>query len=476
MNTILLRALKGEYTHSFIGKLDELGCKIVFTYHIPYTYMSYKKYLPDNCVLADYYDMVRGVLDENLQERKIYPSSEILDQMQKCLGTLFPMMERINYYRKRNSRIYEAYFQYIIYWLTIIQEHKVEAVFFSAIPHEGITFVLYNLAKILNIKVIIFERTIFHDRSLMLKGIYDYPEFPEDFNEAKEFDNRFIDGYYDYQLKTRLLEEKRKSKSLSRFFKSIIHRHKDYVFDSPYGLSDKKPSAITDNFNRFVESYRSEYYKKQYNRHLYKGPLSKKSVFYPLHFEPEKSTIPAGGRFWNQITVLNMLLDSLPEGWVIYVKEHPRQFSRSILKNALGRDRQFYEKLAIDDRIMTLDIHRDSADIIQQVGCVVTVTGTIGWEAILKSVPVMIFGYPWYYGCTQMKFINDYPEIREYLESLDKGEIKIDLEAVKKYSTWLQEVATYKGSNYRHFYTEMTDEENEIATAESIIQAYQDLY
>ena len=51
-------------------------------------------------------------------------------------------------------------------------------------------------------------------------------------------------------------------------------------------------------------------------------PGERPYVFYPLHFEPEATTLVHGSYFEDQLTVVKNLARSLPAGWELVVKEH----------------------------------------------------------------------------------------------------------------------------------------------------------
>ena len=63
--------------------------------------------------------------------------------------------------------------------------------------------------------------------------------------------------------------------------------------------------------------------------------LSKKYVYFPLHFEPERTTNPDGKEFQDQFIALTKLRQIIPEDIDIVVKEHPTQL-RSYLKRVFG--------------------------------------------------------------------------------------------------------------------------------------------
>ena len=120
--------------------------------------------------------------------------------------------------------------------------------------------------------------------------------------------------------------------------------------------------------------------KKYYN----KADLSKKFVYYPLHLQPEASTIVCAQKYEKQLFFLDNLAKSVPADTLIYAKEH---------YSFLGsRDNGFYEELKKYPNIVLIDPWEDSFALIKNCQCVATLTGTAGQEAMLLRRPVIMGG------------------------------------------------------------------------------------
>lgn len=123
--------------------------------------------------------------------------------------------------------------------------------------------------------------------------------------------------------------------------------------------------------------------------------LAKKFIYFPLSYQPELTTCPLGGTFCDQLSAVRALAAVLPEGWLVYVKEHPAQFLGHSY-GYLGRTDLFYQQLnAIHNVCMvSSDIH--SQVLIDCSQLVATIAGSAGYESLSRSKCVIIFGEIWY--------------------------------------------------------------------------------
>jgi len=123
-----------------------------------------------------------------------------------------------------------------------------------------------------------------------------------------------------------------------------------------------------------------------------------KYVYFPLHYQPERTVNPDGGVFFDYMFTLRILSESLPEGWKLYVKEHTSQFSY-MLSGERGRTVQDYDEILKLHNTILIPSNADSRELIASSQAVATITGTAGWEAVILGKPILYFGYPWYQDC-----------------------------------------------------------------------------
>ncbi len=116
-----------------------------------------------------------------------------------------------------------------------------------------------------------------------------------------------------------------------------------------------------------------------------------KYVYYPFHVPLDVQLTARCPEFFDQETLVGKIADSLPEGFRLYIKEHPAAIgghSLSKLKKALARH----------GNIKLIHPGHNSYDIIKHAACIITVNSKVGVEAIMQGKPVVVLGKTFYRG------------------------------------------------------------------------------
>ena len=114
-------------------------------------------------------------------------------------------------------------------------------------------------------------------------------------------------------------------------------------------------------------------------------------VFVALHVQPERTSIPQGGVFGHQLLMVEMLSRALPEGWRLYVKEHPVQ----LYTRAAGRQfrtPQFYREVQKIPKVELVSASTSSRAMIRHAKAVASATSNACWEAIFQGKPALVCG------------------------------------------------------------------------------------
>lgn len=271
-------------------------------------------------------------------------------------------------YGRENLHDYVDYFNLLFqYFLNLLISKNIEVILFSNLPHEGPDFILYKLAKKLDIKTIIFHQSLFPKKFFYVYNL-------EDFGEFQEVQNLFPAQPY------KINKEFKKNLFYMNNIKPFV-----YSFLESLCRSFKKKNL------RALERY---FKIKKYNQNLKdiitdKFDLNSKFVYFPLHLQPELTTATLGGIFQDQALALEKLSELLPQDWYIFVKENPKQIE-------CQRGELFFKRLKNIKNLKMVPLSTNTYDLIANCQFAATITGTAGWESISGGKKVLVFGIPWY--------------------------------------------------------------------------------
>ena len=179
------------------------------------------------------------------------------------------------------------------------------------------------------------------------------------------------------------------------------------------------------NFTRYLYRY---YISKTYaNDHAYVSPLKKLNFeinnrikrfshkylkysklpedienwyYFPLHIQPEYTTLIAGTNAKDQIGTIISLSNSLSLGEGIIVKEHPGMLGR--------RSKRYYKNLMEISNVRLVKPSISTFELMRKTKGLITINGTAGMEAALLGKPVITIGnvlYNNYYNILKLKDI-----------------------------------------------------------------------
>jgi hypothetical protein len=111
-------------------------------------------------------------------------------------------------------------------------------------------------------------------------------------------------------------------------------------------------------------------------------------AYYPLHVDPEASTIVSAPMYTNQLAVVEALVKGLPLSMSLLVKEHVPMLGE--------RPSPFYARLKSMPGVKLVSPFENSVSLIKRSAFTCVINGTAGWEAILLGKPVIVIGQPHY--------------------------------------------------------------------------------
>lgn len=195
-------------------------------------------------------------------------------------------------------------------------------------------------------------------------------------------------------------------------FKYIRNRFDTYKNDKYFYMYYQSYRKIFNNEKFFLRYHIS----KKYYR---KADYSQKYIFYPLHYQPESSTLVRAKKYEKQLFYIDSWAKSLPADTLLYVKEH-----YVVLGN---RRLSFYKELEKYPNVVLISPWESSRKLILHSQAVTTLTGTAGFEAMLLQKPVIISGNVFYQDAPGVIKVDDiygkYLNIMEQWKKPDRCEI-----------------------------------------------------
>lgn len=366
--------------------------------------------------------------------------ADIIQRLYRTESITLTMMNR-SFDRLCVDERRRLYYEMVRYWSGVLRTFKPEAVIFPNMPHSIYDYLLYELAHLLGIKTILFDDTRFPGRLLPFTDFrYLTKSLQEEMEKNRGKQSSLNDLAPDirdyYELRSRRdynvtpsyivdLQEKH-SFHWSPSLKSIAACIQDLsVFRKApryirWLLRIKGGELIrrarTHLSYPFVPDLRKEYSTVQMQPNL-----SRKFVYFPLQKQPERSTSPQGDMFVDQLLALQILSASVPKDWVIYVKEHPVQWAHFGIRFSSFRYRGYYKKIAQIKNVQVIPLGTSSYQLINNSHCVSAVTGSAGWEAVLRSKPAVIFGAVWYQDCPGIFKASSVKDCRQALDAIAAG-------------------------------------------------------
>jgi len=324
------------------------------------------------------------------------------------------------------------------YWLNIIDTQCLELVVTPTAPHRVFDFALYAACQIRGVKFIFFQVTHFDEIGFLVDDIERYPTELTSYLKSNDagsdvlpeladkvtsllMDNKDTENQPYYMVDSKKEQDytvidkiKFYMEKLSRVG-SVLQPVDIYHKERWHTLSDSRITKLSRFIRKEKQYCRVKKLKQYYDSHCVKA-IPDKFILVALHYQPEETTCPNGGVFVEQGLIVNLLAECLPKDITILVKEHPFQFYRN-KEGGASRDKDVYDEMLKSGRVQFVPTEYNQFDLVRKSEAVVTVTGTIGWEAAVRGKKVFLFGRSWYVGMPNVFSISNKKDLLSALES-----------------------------------------------------------
>lgn len=304
------------------------------------------------------------------------------------------------------------------YWNDFLIENKI--LFFSTVfPHTPHDYAIYLLTKLLGIKSVIFI------------PYYD----PYTFEFRHLFSNDLLWKNKIYKKLLPIQSQKKET-----FAPLIYSNHKKPKIFITLLNAYKNPIFLLIRASRIFGKLSSLLKDKillNYKNKLEKDSIKEfKYVFFPLHFQPEATSLPFGNQYRDQLEIVRILASLIPEDFKIVVKEHPAYHKRKFWKAGpnyspmhLIRNREFYNEINSYQNVILISSQYDQNSLINYSSGIITITGTVVIEGSLRSKPILLFGEH-FFGQLPNVFIYDNDGMKEFILCLKNKTLPYSLKEI----------------------------------------------
>ncbi len=195
----------------------------------------------------------------------------------------------------------------------------------------------------------------------------------------------------------------RKLSELGPLFRYLTQRKKFQKYDYESEVIVRRSLAAP--FELEVKQARLLFQKRFFSHADWKEQF----FLYPLHLEPEAATLVLAMPYADQLATIKNAAFALPFPFKLYVKEHP---------TAMGsRPDRFYQTLAKIPNVVLIAPEQNVPELLQKSAGVITLTGTMGMEAVLSGKPSYVLGNVFYTYHPLCRKIQNFDDLRDRIRS-----------------------------------------------------------
>ncbi|OGG53722.1 hypothetical protein A2851_02445 [Candidatus Kaiserbacteria bacterium RIFCSPHIGHO2_01_FULL_53_29] len=359
---------------------------------------------PTGSIYHDHYDAWDGKPAPALADVNIPPlSAKEIEESFRLESMILTMMNK-HFDPAAVDQRKHTYYTMLAYWRHVLKTVQPEAILFPIVPHSLYNYILFELAQENKIPTLMFEETVFDGR------LISYRDFRKSNGAlqaalAYNLSRGVMPGDLSKEMRDYWEENRGSKRNISKpWFQRELEDRVSGRTLWKIRVRALLRSVSNGSTFRLVFTYLARQSKgnltSEYGRVTKAADFSRAYVYFPLQFQPERTSSPQGGVFHDQLLAVETLSAALPRGWEIYVKEHPSQW---LLRNKSQyncvRWRGYYEQLARISGVRVVPIGTNSYELIEHCKTVAVITGTAGWEALLRDKLPLVFGWCWYRDC-----------------------------------------------------------------------------
>lgn len=353
---------------------------------------------------------------------------QVLDYMEQYERDFYTISDRYAYFPK-TFRYRKRIFRHAIrYWLDFYARNNIDGVFSICTPHNIPDYLAFHVARYLGIKTYMTTDVMINDHVLLLDSYTQSFKVPEDYMEGKT--NEEILGSINWTLSRKAFAESNEIAMAKRWNDKMLGLKNLNATQAEEKKSEKakklkkkagkyvsigavKPkfkaafamnglySDMTRRMIRIKCGIRLKKLKAAYEEVAVYPDFGKRYAYFAMHLNPERTTQPEAEIFEDHLLAIEILAKSLPDDWVVYVKENPSQYGRklNLINGKHYRDATDYADFTRLPNVKLIRQDVKTADLINNASLVASLKGSVGWESMNNGKACLIFANAWYSAC-----------------------------------------------------------------------------
>ncbi|HLA73881.1 MAG TPA: hypothetical protein VK624_20435 [Steroidobacteraceae bacterium] len=189
---------------------------------------------------------------------------------------------------------------------------------------------------------------------------------------------------------------------------------------------------------RAASIFRKRQLFRSYRRHEVSALPDTPFVIFFMHYQPERSSLPEGLFHTQQLIALRQIADAMPKGWTLLVREHPTIWLLPL--DISVRSADYFEQVAAlpNTKLCPMDV--DTFELIDRSAAVATLTGSVGFQALLRNKPAIVFGLPAYKDHPACFSAGSFADLERAFEELQRPDFAqhFSPESLEKYLLWVE--------------------------------------
>lgn len=320
------------------------------------------------------------------------------------------MLDRIDAHDLWGRKVREAFFyRQLLKACALVDSAQADFLLLSESPHDVLSYLIWRVCRIVGMPCLHFEAASIAPALVMvsacssgLKKIprasgVEEPGFETVLRCVRDYLRRFESGFQP----TYMIAQKEKEAvhaSFGRRFRDFLLRlypvslavyREDMACKGGAALAARRLKLWgrekTDELRRaYAGKGRSDFWGQDF-------------LYFPLHYEPERTTSPDGGVYYDQIRAVLELRARLPKSFLLVIKEHPSQHYKN-MRGFKGREKSLYDLLEGIEGVLLASPEIPSSRLISSCRGLVTVTGTAALESVCSGRPALVLGNAWFLG------------------------------------------------------------------------------